>query len=123
MNLFGKGSTLTKLERLTEDKLMRFISGDQIHRRYQIIDRERVWFDINRDEIIATLHEHGSYDIYIISKRGKIKYLKKRNLLKVLALRFKFYKKYMVIVEVEVNVSHFPEAVPAAVLENEILTE
>ena len=120
MNLFGKGSTLKKLESLSDDKLMRFISRDQITRRYQIIDRERVWFDINRDDIIENLHEHGKYDIYIISKRGRIKYLKRRNLLKVIALRFKYYKKYMVIVEIEV--SQNPEAAQEEDPDHEIQT-
>jgi hypothetical protein len=65
-----------------------------------IIDPNRIWFDINRDEIIKTLSQDKKYDIYIITKRGRIKVFRSKKFLNVIALRFRYYKKYMVIAEV-----------------------
>lgn len=68
-----------------------------------VIYPDYIWFDINRDEIISNLDTSNKYDVYVITKRGRIKVKRNLTFLRVIASRFKYFKKYIVIARVFIS--------------------
>ncbi len=91
-------SRMDKVKRVEYFKMLNKVAWKYFSKHK--LDPEKIWFDIDRDEIIKTLETDKKYDAYVISKRGRIKIRRNKPILKILALRFRYYKKYMVIAEV-----------------------
>ena len=58
-----------------------------------------VWYDPNKEVIINELSNDEMYDMYMIRKHGRIKKIRRKTKIQVIAKRFKYYKKYLVVVQ------------------------
>ncbi len=69
--------------------------------KYDTSQWKAILYDPDRDVIIEELPNTDRYDVFILHKNGKISKIKNRSKLEVMAIRFKLYKKYLVVIQLK----------------------
>lgn len=73
----------------------------KIASRFEEIERDYIYYNPDEESIINVLSDNHKYDIYRINRRGKLKLKRNKNKLQVIGLRFKYIKRYIIIVQIK----------------------